>query len=135
MAKKSNFEFYGSEEILKSIEEAGANVEQEIVKALRFSAQKPSDEMQSFIRGHKARGLAEKSWVENLKISKKGIIDFEAGFSVRKGGLGAVFHNLGTPRLAPAASFFVDKAVDDSIDSIIAAQQDALIKSFRNIIK
>lgn len=131
---KSKIEFYGSSEILKQLEQVGANVEEEIIKAIRKSAVKPSNEMLSYIRRHRRSGRTENSFTEEIK-SKDGVISAEFGFSVRKGGLPALFHNLGTPRKAPPASWFIDNAVENSIDEIIAEQNKALMESFRELTK
>ena len=133
MGNKSKIEFFGAAELLKQIEKAGGNVEQEIISAIRKSAEKPSNEMLSFIRQHRRSGRTENSWQEEIK-SKDDVITAEIGFSVRKGGLPAIFHNVGTPRKAPAASYFVDKAVESNIDEIIKAQNEALRKAFENLV-
>lgn len=130
---KVSIDFYGGEDLIKKLEEAGANAEQEMIKALRASAQKPADEMLSFIRGHKKTGRTEESWKEEIKV-KKGIITAELGFSVRMGGLPAIFWNVGTPRNAPPAHWFVDNAIEQNIDEIIKAQNEALKKAFEELI-
>lgn len=132
MAGKSKIEFYGSTELLKKLEEAGGNVEEAIITAIRKSAVKPSNEMLGFIRQHRHSGRTEDSFTEEIK-SKDGVITAEFGFSVRKGGLAAIFHECGTPRRAPAASFFISNAVDNNIDEIIKEQNEALMKSFRSL--
>ena len=134
MSGKTNIEFFGDTELIKKLEEAGANVEQEIIAAIRKSAKKPSDEMQSFIRGHKRTGKTEDSFVEEVK-SKNGVIEASFGFSVRKGGLPAIFFETGTPRKAPPAYFFISDAVDNNIDEIIKTQNEALMNSFRQLTK
>lgn len=134
MAGKSKIEFFGSAELLKKLEEAGGNVEEAIITAIRKSAVKPSNEMMSFIRQHKRSGRTEDSFVEEIK-SKDGVISAEFGFSVRKGGLPALFFETGTPRQAPPAYFFISNAVDNSIDEIIAEQNKALMESFRELTK
>lgn len=132
MAGKQTVEFFGDTELIKKLEEAGANVEQEIIAAIRKSAKKPSDEMQSFIRGHKRTGKTEDAWTEEVK-SKNGIITAEFGFSIRRGGLPALFFETGTPRQAPPAYFFISNAVDDHIDEITKTQNEALMKSFKSL--
>jgi len=132
MAGKSKIEFFGSAELLKKLEEAGGNVEEAIITAIRKSAVKPSNEMLGFIRQHKHSGRTEDSFTEEIK-SKDGVIEASFGFSVRKGGLAAIFHEYGTPRRAPAASFFISNAIDNSIDSIIEEQNKALMESFKNL--
>ena len=132
MAGKSKIEFFGSAELLKKLEEAGGNVEEAIITAIRKSAVKPSNEMLGFIRQHKHSGRTEDSFTEEIK-SKDGVITAEFGFSVRKGGLAAIFWNVGTPRKAPPASYFISNAIDNNIDEIIKEQNESLMKSFRSL--
>lgn len=131
---KSKIEFYGSSEIIKQLESAGADVEKEIINAIRKSAVKPSNEMLGFIRKHRRSGRTEDSFNEEIK-SKNGVIEASFGFSIRKGGLPAVFFEYGTPRSAPAASWFISNAIDNNIDEIIAEQNKALLKSFKELIR
>jgi hypothetical protein len=132
--KKANICFYGDVELLKRLEEAGQNVEQLIINAIQQSARKPSEEMQSFMRKHKRRKVGTlESWEETIK-NKKGVINAEFGFSVRKGGLASIFWNYGTPRNAPSAHWFVDNAIEKNIDSIIEAQNVALRKAFKEVL-
>lgn len=132
--KKANIGFYGDVELLKRLEEAGQNVEQLIINAIQQSARKPSEEMQSFMRKHKRRKVGTlESWEETIK-NKKGVINAEFGFSVRKGGLAAIFWNYGTPRNAPSAHWFVDNAIEKNIDEIIEAQNVALRKAFKEVL-
>lgn len=126
--------FQGDVELLKKLEQAGANVEQEIIKAIQNSARKPSEEMLSFMRKHKRRKVGTvDSWEETIK-NKKGVINAEFGFSVRKGGLASIFWNYGTPRKAPSAHWFIDNAIEQNIDSIIEAQNVALRKAFKELM-
>lgn len=130
---KGKIEFYGDSEILKKLEEAGQNVEEAITTAIRKSAEKPADEMLSYIRKHRRSGRTENSWTESIK-SKDGVITAEIGFSVRKGGLASIFWNYGTPRKAPSAHWFVDNAIDKNIDEIIEAQNVALRNAFKGLL-
>lgn len=131
--KKASISFYGQAELLKQLESAGANLEEEIIKAIRKSAEKPSDEMLSFIRKRTRTGETEKSWTETIK-NKKGVITAEFGFSVRKGGLASIFWEHGTPRKAPSAHYFVSNAIEKNMDNIIQAQNEALKNAFRSLI-
>ena len=130
---KAKLEFFGEADLLKKIEEAGGNVEESIISAIRKSAEKPSNEMLSFIRKHKRSGRTENSWTETIK-NKDGVITAEIGFSIRKGGLPAIFWNVGTPRKAPPATWFVDNAIESNIDNIINEQNEALRKAFADLI-
>lgn len=127
---KSRIEFFGTSELLKKIERAGGNVEQACMDALKVSVQKPKEEMLQYIRQHHLSGQTEESFVEEIK-TENGKIYCEVGFSIREGGLAALFLNLGTPRIKP--SFFIDNAVDHNIDEIKKAQLEALNKAFREL--
>lgn len=127
---KSRIEFFGTSELLKKIEAAGGNVEKACMDALKASVQKPKEEMLQYIRQHHLSGQTEESFVEEIK-QENGKIYCEVGFSIREGGLAALFLNLGTPKIKP--SFFIDNAVDHNIDEIKKAQIEALNKAFREL--
>ena len=117
---KSRIEFFGTSELLKKIEKAGGNVEKACENALRASVQAPKQEMLQYIQQHHLTGQTEDSFVEEIK-NENGKIYCEVGFSIRKGGIAALFLNLGTPKIKP--SFFVDDAIDHNIDKIKADSQ------------
>lgn len=132
MAKggKSRIEFFGTSELLKKIEKAGGNVEKACTDALRASVQAPKEEMLEYIRQHHLTGQTEDSFVEEIK-NENGKIYCEVGFSIRRGGIAALFLNLGTPKIRP--SFFIDYAIDHNIDKIKADQLKALNDAFREL--
>lgn len=133
MANKAKVEFYGSTEIIKKLEKAGANVEKEIINALQKSIQKPKEEMINFMQTkpeHKT-GRTVSSWVEEIK-EENGQIIMEAGFSTRKGGIASIFWNLGTPYRSP--TFFVDEAVENNLDEIKRIQEEVLLKAFKGFL-
>lgn len=133
MANKARVQFYGSSELIKKLEKAGANIEKEIVNALHKSIQKPKEEMISFMQTSPERktGRTINSWVEEIK-SENGQIIMEAGFSTRKGGIASIFWNLGTPYRTP--TFFVDKAVEENVDEIKRIQEEALRAAFKELL-
>lgn len=133
MANKARVEFYGSSELIKKLEKAGANIEKEIINALHKSIQKPKEEMISFMQSKPKNktGKTVSSWVEEIK-SENGQIIMEAGFSTRKGGIASIFWNLGTPYRSP--TFFVDKAVENNVDEIKRIQEEALKNAFRELL-
>lgn len=128
---KSKIEFFGTSEILKKIEAAGGNVEQTCMDALKKSAEIPKKEMLDFIRAHKLTGVTENSFVDEIRQDGNKIY-LELGFSIRKGGIAALFLNLGTPKIKP--TWFIDNAVDHNIDTIKKAQIDALKEAFRGLM-
>lgn len=127
---KSRIEFFGTSELLKKIEKAGGNVEKACTDALKASVQAPKQEMLAYIQQHHLTGQTEDSFVEEIK-NENGKIYCEVGFSIRKGGIAALFLNLGTPKIKP--SFFIDDAIDHNIDKIKADQLKALNDAFREL--
>lgn len=127
---KSRIEFFGTSELLKKIEKAGGNVEKACTDALKASVQAPKQEMLEYIRQHHLTGQTEDSFVEEIK-NENGKIYCEVGFSIRRGGIAALFLNLGTPKIRP--SFFIDDAIDHNIDKIKADQLKALNDAFREL--
>lgn len=133
MSNKGKIEFFGTAELLKKLEKAGANLEKEIANALSRSIQKPKEDMINFMQTkpeHKT-GRTVNSWTETIE-EKDGVIYMEAGFSVRKGGIASIFWNLGTPYRTP--TFFVDKAVEENIDEIKKIQLETLNKAFKEFV-
>lgn len=133
MANKARVEFYGTADLIKKLEKAGANVEKQIVNALEKSIQKPKEEMISFMQSKPKNktGRTVSSWVEEIK-SENGQIFMEAGFSTRKGGIASIFWNLGTPYRKP--TFFVDEAVENNIDEIKRVQLETLKQAFKELL-
>ena len=128
---KSRIEFFGTSELLKKIEKAGGNVEKACADALKRSLEKPKQEMLQVIKEHHLTGDTEKSFVEEIK-TENGKIYCEVGFSIRKGGIAALFLNLGKPKKIKP-EFFIDNAVENNIDEIKRAQLEALNEAFREL--
>lgn len=131
MGGKAKIDFYGSSELLKKLERAGANVEECIVEALQKSVEKPKEEMLDYIRQHKLTGQTEDSFTTEIKHEGNKVY-LKVGFDVKKGGLAAIFLNYGTPKIAP--SWFIDNAVENNIDEIKRAQVEALNKAFEELL-
>lgn len=130
MGGKAKIDFYGSSELLKRLEAAGANVEKCIVDALQKSVEKPKEEMLQYIRRHKLTGQTEDSFTTEIKHEENKVY-LKVGFDIKKGGIAAIFLNYGTPKIAP--SFFIDNAIDHNIDEIKRAQLEALNKAFEEL--
>lgn len=131
MGGKARIDFYGSSELLKKLERAGANVEKCIVDALQKSVEKPKQEMLDYIRQHKLTGQTEDSFTTEIKHEKNNVY-LKVGFDIKKGGIAAIFLNYGTPKIAP--SWFIDNAVENNLDEIKRAQIDALNKAFEELL-
>lgn len=125
-------DYYGADEIIKKLEELGANVEEELSRALIASCQKPKNEMLAYIKEHKRTGETEASFTETIKTDEgKGKIYLDLGFNLSgtKPGLPALFLNFGTPFIEP--SFFIDKAIEENRDEIKRVQEETLIKAVK----
>lgn len=129
----ARIDYYGTDEVLKKLENLGVDVSDELAKALIASAEKPKAEMLDFIRQHRRTGQTEDTFVENIEVDKdNGKIYLEVGFNLKgkKPGLPALYLNYGTPFIQP--TFFIDKAIDNNIDEIKRVQQETLEKALKN---
>lgn len=137
-------DYYGADEIIRKLDDLGANVEEELSKALIASCQKPKQEMLSWIREdhrvktkdkpYKRTGDTEASFIEKIKTDKEeGKIYLEIGFNLQKEdgkpGLPALYLNWGTPFIEP--SYFIEKAINNNRDEIKRVQEETLIKALR----
>ena len=130
----AKIEYYGTDEIIQKLDRLGANVGEELAKALIQSAQKPKSEMLAYIRQHRDTGATENSFIETIKNdTAKGKIYLDIGFNLSSKdgspGLPALFLNYGTPFIEP--SFFIDNAIENNRDEIKRVQQETLEKVAR----
>lgn len=137
MAKKkkrgSTVQFYGTSELLKKIEAAGGDVEGAITRAVQKSMQQPKAEMQAFfIQQHHLTGATERSFEESPIVWSSGQLKYYAGFNMKKGGIAALFFEIGTPKMPPR--FFIYNIVKKNLTSIRDEQQKALNEAFRELM-
>lgn len=130
----ARIDYYGTDEIIKKLEMLGANVEEELEKALIASAEKPKQEMYDFIaKNHHRTGDTEKSFMETIEYDEStGKVFLEIGFNLKgkKNGLPTLYLNYGTPMIQP--TFFIDKAIENNIDEIKKIQEETLEKALKN---
>lgn len=130
MANVAKIDFYGSSELIKRLEKAGKNAIDEIIKAVDESSKPVEDDLKSFMAGHRRTGATINSYFKEI-TTEGNVIKLRMGFDSKKGGLGAIFLNLGTPYIAP--SFFIDKAVEENVDKIKRIQQEILANAFKGV--
>lgn len=115
----------GVSEILQKLDKANVKVEETLQKAIQKGAQPIKSEMETFISHHKYSGLTASSFIEEYKFIK-GKLNVKVGYSVRKGGIAAIFLNIGTPKMAP--SFFIDNAIYNNTGYMNKVIKDELLK-------
>lgn len=130
MANVAKIDFYGSSELINRLEKAGKNAIDEIIKAVDESSKPVEDDLKSFIAGHRRTGATINSYFKEI-TTEGNVIKLRMGFDSKKGGVGAIFLNLGTPYIAP--SFFIDKAVEENVDKIKRIQQETLANAFKGV--
>lgn len=130
--KRGNLvEMYGFSEILKKIEAAGGNVNDACAKAVDDSLKIVGEDMQRFISQHKESGGTYDSFEQVTANVKNDKVEAVVGYNVEKGGLPAVFLDVGTPKQKPY--FFRYYAVENNSAKIKAAQQAALDEILRGL--
>lgn len=127
-----SIDFYGSSQLLKKIEAAGGNVEKAISQAVQKSMEEPKRDMQNFMASHHLTGLTEKSFGETPMEWKNGVLEYAVGFDMKKGGIAALFLDVGTPTNPP--TFFINHTVEKNITKIRDAQQAALREILKELI-
>ena len=145
--KKGNstgrIDYYGTDEIIRKLDNLGVNVYQALSDALLKSAEKPVREMHDFIaENHHKSGDTEDSIITSVEEDEdNGRLYVKVGFNLNKEdgrpGLPALFLNygtyldLGTPRQEPTN--FVSRIIDNNIDEIARIQQETLEKVARDV--
>lgn len=135
MRKRKNafsMDFYGSSELLKKIDRAGGNVEDAISRAVARSMDAPKKDMLEFIKKHHVSGATEESFGETPFEWKNGVLKYAVGFNIKKGGIAALFLDVGTPTMD--AHFFIHNARYKNLTKIRDAQEAALKEIFKELI-
>lgn len=123
--KKGNYiDFVGGSELLKKIEAAGGKVDEAVKKCVDNSLENVGMRMQLFMMGHRDSGDTYDSYAK-LKTEIKGnVVTSQVGYSIKDGGLAAIFLDVGTPKQKPY--FFRYYAVHDGQGEIQKIQQATL---------
>ena len=123
--KRGNLvEMHGVSELLKNIEAAGGRVDAAVQKAVDRSLEIVGADMQAFMSGHKLTGETMDSYEQTPAKSDGNIVTANAGFNAKKGGLPAIFLDVGTPKIKP--SFFIYYAVENNRKKIEEIQRATL---------
>lgn len=119
--------FYGMEELVQKIVDAGGKVEPALVRAIKASSKPIANDLQGYMRKHRRSGATIESFTniqELTGLGHSGYITYKLGFDIKKDGLPALFLDIGTPKITP--SFFVYYAFENNADAVIREQENAL---------
>lgn len=128
-----SLDFYGFEELLQKIIDAGGDLEDSLSQSLKASAKPISNDLTSFMRKHHRTGDTLRSFEDVHDVDKmRGIIHYKLGFDIKKGGLPALFLDLGTPTMKP--TFFVYYAFKNNEDRVKREQENALLEILEDLM-
>lgn len=139
--KKGNFshhggvslDFYGFEELLQKIIDAGGNLEDALSRSLVASSKPIEKDLLNFMSRHRLTGQTVRAFNNVHDVDRnRGFISYKLGFDIKKGGLPALFLDVGTPKIKP--SFFVYYAFKNNADSVKREQENALMEVFEELM-
>lgn len=115
---------YGVSDLLKRIEAAGGKVDGAVMRAVDESLKIVGDDMQAFMVQHKHTGETMESFEIVPAKSDGNTVTGNAGYNTKKGGLPAIFLDVGTPKQKP--HFFRYYAVENNRQRINEIQRETL---------
>ncbi len=118
--------FYGDDELVRKIEDAGMDAVEACAAALADSLDLVSARLLgAWIALPKENSTGDTAKSMRTKIEIDGdIVKARAGFSARDGGIAAAFWNVGTDYIR--ATHFIDEVAEESVDEVAKAQLDVL---------
>lgn len=122
--RKTLVEMYGVSDLLKKIEAAGGKVDEAVKKAVDNSLEQVGMKMQLFIMQHRLTGDTYKSYEQLPAKAEGNKVEATVGYNIEKGGLPAIFLDVGTPKQKP--HFFRYYAVENSRQQIEEIQRATL---------
>lgn len=127
-------DFYGFQELIDKIADAGGNLEDVLSKTIQDSAKPISKDLTTFMEPeHHYSGDTIGSFEDIHSVDRmKGIIHYKLGFDIKKGGLPALFFDVGAPTITP--TFFVYYAFKNNVDRVKMEQEKALMKILEDLM-
>lgn len=128
---KTGIEIQGVSDLLKQIEAAGGKVDEAVQKAANETLKIVGEDMQAFMSKHKQTGDTYESFEQPPATIRNGKVESMVGYNIKKGGLPAIFLDVGTPKIKP--HFFRYYAVNNNSKHIQEIQRDALNEILRGL--
>ncbi len=123
--KRGNLvEMHGFSELLQKIEKAGGKVDEAVKRCVDNSLEQVGMKMQLFMLSHKQTGKTYDSFERVPATIKDGKVVANVGYNIEKGGLPAIFLDVGTPKQKP--KFWRYYAVENSSAQIAEIQRATL---------
>lgn len=140
--KKGNFshhggvslDFYGFQELVDKIADAGGSLEDVLARTIQASARPIKNDLIGFMEPkHHVSGRTIKSFEDVHSIDRsRGFVFYKLGFNKDKGGLPALYFDLGVPTIKP--TFFVYYAFKNNADRVKREQENALLEILEDLI-
>lgn len=132
--KRGNLiEMYGVSDLLKKIENAGGKVDEAIKRAVDKSLDIVGTDMQTFMGGHKDSGDTYESYEKVSATSDGNTVKGNVGYNIKKGGLPAIFLDVGTP--TRKGYFYRYYAVENNRKRIEEIQRSELNEILKELTK
>lgn len=134
-----SLDFYGFEDLLNKIVQAGGKLDDVIVRAIKASSKPIENDLLAFMRKHTkpvskiSTGATMESFTNVGDVQRTGgYVWYKLGFDIKEGGLPALFLDIGTPKITP--SFFVYYAFSKNMDNAKREQEQALQEAFKELL-
>lgn len=128
-----SLDFYGFEELLQKIIDAGGDLEDSISKSLVASSKPIEKDLTDFMSKHRHTGDTLRSFDNVHSIDRnRGFVSYKLGFDIKKGGLPALFFDIGAPTIKP--TFFVYYAFKNNVDRVKREQENALLEILEDLM-
>lgn len=128
-----SLDFYGFQELLEKITNAGGNLEDALSRSLQASAKPIENDLREFMSKHHQTGETIGSFQNIHSVDRVGgYVYYKLGFDKKKGGLPALYLDIGTPTIKP--SFFVYYAFKNNVDRVKHEQEQALIELLEELM-
>ncbi len=132
ISRDNIIEMYGFSELLNKIEKAGGNIDKAVKKCVENSLEQVGMKMQLFMMEHRQTGDTYRSY-EPVEVKiKDNKVSSLVGYNIKKGGLPAIFLDIGTPTQKPY--FFRYYAIENSREQIYKIQQETLEEILKELI-